>query len=236
MNLAGEAKWTTVAYIPVIPTIAETAGAERGRMRRSAILQRILYLSLRSAIGASHAGVKIYDAKRKRTLTAFPRVLEYIAYQPEERAVLCMKAGQCQWPCSSCDVLRALAGAVEAAYSTDRDAIDMLQKQWEATTHQRRSIKRWQRINLEATNSINSFMPALSCMAGLSTAPHLMYKMTGFDTLHVRFALLSPLLSHVLLYRALCHERLNWRDLTQFSRARCATTLTAPRLFLRGSI
>ena len=104
VNLSGEITWTTIAYIPVIPTLSETAGAERARLRRSAILQRMLYLTLRSAIGASHSGVHIYDAQNKRTLTAFPRVLAYICDQPEERAVLCLKAGQCQQPCTSCSV------------------------------------------------------------------------------------------------------------------------------------
>jgi len=186
VNLSGEITWTTIAYIPVIPTLSETAGAERARLRRSAILQRMLYLTLRSAIGASHSGVHIYDAQNKRTLTAFPRVLAYICDQPEERAVLCLKAGQCQQPCTSCSVQRDLAGAASAATAADRDAIEMLGKQWEATAHRTLAVKRARRLHLEATSSINSFMPALACMAGLSTAPHLMYKMTGFDTLHVR--------------------------------------------------
>ena len=58
VNVDREVKWITVAYIPVIPTLAEKGGVERARQLRSAILQRILYLALRSKIGASHAGVK----------------------------------------------------------------------------------------------------------------------------------------------------------------------------------
>jgi len=68
-----------------------------------------------------------------------------------------------------------------------KNCASLLQKQWEATSHRRRAVKRARRTNLEATNSIDSFMPALSCMAGLSTEPHLMYKMTAFDSLHVCF-------------------------------------------------
>ena len=93
-------------------------------------------------------------------------MLAYIADQPEERAVLCMKGGQCKQPYSSYDVQYDASGSVETADAKEHDAIDMLQKQWEATSHRRRAVKRARRINLEANNSINSFMPALSCMAG----------------------------------------------------------------------
>jgi len=178
---------------------------ERDRQRRSDILQRILFLALRSTIGASHAGVKIYYAREKRTLTAFPRVLAYSANQPEKRAVLCMKGVQSQQPCSSCDVQRDVSGSVEAADVKEHNAIDVLQKQWEAPSHRRRAVKRARRINLEATNSINSVMPVLSCMTGLSTAPHLMYKKIAFDSLHVCFFGLSTLFSLVCL--AYAHSR-----------------------------
>ena len=98
-----------------------------------------------------------------------------------------------------------MSGSVEAADVREHNAIDVRQKQWEAPSHRRRAVKRAKRINLEATNSINSVMPVLSCMTGLSTAPHLMYKKIAFDSLHVCFFGLSTLISLVCL--AYAHSR-----------------------------
>ena len=70
--------WVTIAYIPVITALQHTAGEARARQCRTNIFQRVLYAALRSAIGASHSGVAIYDPVKRRTLTAFSRVLAYL--------------------------------------------------------------------------------------------------------------------------------------------------------------
>lgn len=78
-SVSGEVKWVTVAYVPVVRTLKEPAGKERARHRRAAVLQRVLYLVLRSTIAASHVGVSIWDRRNKRNVVAFPRLLAYLA-------------------------------------------------------------------------------------------------------------------------------------------------------------
>ncbi|KAK1861397.1 hypothetical protein I4F81_003981 [Pyropia yezoensis] len=94
-----EEECLTIAYIPSVATEKGSAGAERSRQRRVGVLQRVLYLALRSLINASHTGVRFVHVTGQELL-AFPRVLMYICDQPEERAVLCLKPGQGAKPCS----------------------------------------------------------------------------------------------------------------------------------------
>jgi len=178
--------WVTIAYLPVIPTLQETAGEARARQRRTNIFQRVLYAALRSTIGASHTGVAVYDPVGKRTLTVYPRVLAYLCDQPEKRAVMCLKQGQCGHQCTCCMVNLEDLGSPEALQAEERSALDGLQRQWEATAHRLRNRERGRLLNLEAKYSLNASIPALACFAGLSTAPFLMYKIIGFDALHVR--------------------------------------------------
>eukprot|EP00170_Pyropia_yezoensis_P002430 contig_10199_g2434 len=101
--LTVEEQWYTVAYVPQVPTEKGPCGAERSRLRRMAVLQRVLYLTFQSLVNVSHSGVP-FAAGELGELRAFPRILLYMCDQPEERAVLCLKSGMCQMPCSSCDV------------------------------------------------------------------------------------------------------------------------------------
>lgn len=202
-SLKREVKWVTVAYVPVVKTLKEPAGKERARERRAAILQRVLYLVLRSTIVAGNEGVSVRDARSGRSVVAFPRVLAYICDQPEERAVLCLKGGQCERPCSLCDVRIDKAGSSDALTAKERDVVATLERQYEAACCRRQSLRRQQRTALEAVDSSNGYVPALACMAGLSTAPHLLFRMVGFDILHVRqsallFALLVNMTALVL--------------------------------------
>lgn len=43
-------------------------------------------------------------------------------------------------------------------------------------------------------DSLTGFVPALAAMDGLSTSPYLVYKMVGFDALHVRTDRVCPVL------------------------------------------
>lgn len=184
-SVTREAKWVTVAYVPVVKTLKEPAGKERARQRRAAILQRVLYLVLRSTIVAGNEGVTVEDPRTGRSVVAYPRVLAYICDQPEKRAVLCFKGGSCARPCSMCDVKVGDAGSSAALTAKEYDVVATLERQYEAA-HSRRSSKRRRRnATLEAVDSSNGFVPALACMAGLSTAPHLLFRMVGFDILHV---------------------------------------------------
>lgn len=117
--LTKEQEWHTIAFIPQILTERGSAGAERSRLRRLAVLQRVLYLALRSLILASDKGVPVRNSEGEYLL-AFPRILLYLCDQPEERAVLCLKPGMCKQPCSFCDVSVADLGARPAMSANDK--------------------------------------------------------------------------------------------------------------------
>lgn len=187
-NVTAAAKWVTVAYVPVVKTLREPAAKERARQRRAAVLQRVLYLVLRSTITAATEGVTLQDPVSKRTVVAFPRILAYICDQPEERAVLCLKGGTCARPCSLCNVSVRHAGSSEALNAQERDVVTTLERQYEAAAHRRQSRRRRRHLDLEVADSLNGYVPALACMPGLSTTPYLLFRMVTFDVLHVRLA------------------------------------------------
>lgn len=182
-DVPGDIHWMTVAYIPLVRIQVEKAAKERSRLRRCGIPQRVLYVCMRTAMAASR-----FDAELRvngRQLMAFPRDLLYECDQPEERAVLCLMAGQCQRPCSLCDVQVDVAGASEALNAADRDVVETLERQLEASGQRQHGRQQARREDLEAVDSLTGFVPALAAMESLSTSPYLLYKMIGFDALHV---------------------------------------------------
>lgn len=183
-DVTGETAWHTIAYIPVVRTEKESAAAERARLRRCGMLQRVLYVAFRSAIVASHVGVWLRLGHR--TVRCFLRLLMYICDQPEERAVLGFKAERCSFSCSSC--MSTVSGLVHEGVlsSVERDVISTLERQHQGFRLRRDRRQRSVRLALEAFGSTNSVMPALASMAGLSTPPYLLFKIVGFDILHVR--------------------------------------------------
>ena len=194
-----EEQWVTVAYIPIVRKGKEPGAAARAQQRRSAVLLRVLYLVFRSTIAASHIGVKVMMSGR--TLLAFPRLLLYICDIPEEKAILCLKGGKTQRPCSMCRVTVATAGAPMALDANERDGQRDLEDQVEAAGLLLRQEHASRHLMLEKKHSAHSRMPALAGMAGLSTAPFLMYKMLGIDALHV--SLLSASLAAVCFFAAI---------------------------------
>jgi len=117
---------------------------------------------------------------------AFFRILLYSCDLLEERAVLCLKAGNCGHPCSTCDVSAADACAVKGTEGALRVVISTLEEQMEVNALSLANKKRRRRIYMESKNSMNAFIPALACLGGLTTAPLFLYRMIAFDPLHVR--------------------------------------------------
>jgi len=186
-DVSGSVEWHTIAFVPFIRTEQEANAKVKGRARRCGVLQRTLYLALREAIGASHIGVEL-DEPIHGVKRAFFRVLLYCCDQMEERSVLCLKSGMCDFPCSNCMVSKEALGKPEALKAPDRRAIITLQRQIELSvgTSGNRKVDRSRRAAFKAMDSYHAFIPALACMAGLATPPNHMYKMVAFDALHVR--------------------------------------------------
>lgn len=196
----GKEEWLTVAYIPVVRTEQESAAGERGRLRRSGTLQRVLYLTLRSSITASHDGGVFQNGDQ--SILFFQRLLMCLCNQPEDRYVLGLKNGQCAHPCSSCDVRLADLVNVQALESQDRAVIATLERQHEGFRLRRDGRSRSDRLALEAVDSSTSVLPAIASMTVLSTPPYLLFKIIGFDILHVRSG--TPCLCYCSLVLIFC--------------------------------
>jgi len=187
LNVAGKPEWLVVAYIPVrghVRTLQEKAAAERGNKRRCGVMQRVLYAAFREFIAFSHLGFKV--RLDTRVIRVFTRTLLYLCDRPEERAVLSQKGGQCEHPCSVCDVKLAASCLPEAKESEGRVVVDTLDDQIEGMEHLRRARKKKRSRTLAAVSSASNYAPVFGGMAGLGTEPHLLYHMIGFDILHVR--------------------------------------------------
>lgn len=174
----------TVTYIPLVRTQTEKKAPEHARLRRCGILQRVLFVCICTSMAASKLGAEVQVGGRQ--LMAFPRLLLYVCDRLEERAVLCLKTGQCQRPCSLCYAQVDVAGASEALDASERDVVHMLESQLEVAGHRQHGRERARREMLEAVDSLTGFVPALAAMEGLSTSSYLLYQMIGFDSLHVR--------------------------------------------------
>jgi len=162
VNLVTNApQWVTIAYVPIVKKLIETAANERAKLRRSAVLQRVLYMALRSVINASHSCVTI-STKDGTSLTAYPRLLLNIFDQPEERAVLAFKKGMCGHPCSHCNVEMKACGTSKALTAENRCVLRTLRDQVEASGHRRHGRHGARRLALEAKHSIAAFLPAIA--------------------------------------------------------------------------
>lgn len=150
------------------------------------MLQRVIYLTLRDLIAASHAGVQFVAADGRQPV-AFPRILLYLCDQPEERAVLCLKPGQCAHLCSNCMDPPASLSAPEALTARTRTIVNTFQKQLESARLLQQGEQRQRRLHIDKAVSVSSYFSALAAFAGLTTAPFILYKIIGFDVLHVRF-------------------------------------------------
>jgi len=189
-DVTGVVEWHTIAYVPYVHNRKEPGAKEKAKGRHWGVLQRTLYLAFRDAIQSSHRGTLLDESIGGLSL-AFFRILLYACDRPEERSVLCLKAGSCGRPCSTCDVLAEDVCTVNGTEGVPRAVIDSLEDQTEATALSRANKKRPRRLYLESKRNMNAFIPALVCLGGLTTAPHYLYKMIAFDPLHVRFP--SPL-------------------------------------------
>jgi len=181
--VTGDVEWEPIAYIPVVRKQKEPSAELRARARRHSILQHVLYMAFRTAIAASRHGV--LHKMRGKTYVAFPRILLYLGDQPDEKAVLCLKGGNCKCPCSKCLVPVELAGAPAALKAAERSAVETLKRQVNAEAQVRCHGQTHRGADLEAQKSAHSRLPALAGMFGVSTDPFLLYKTIGFDCLHV---------------------------------------------------
>lgn len=201
--LTGRTGWMTIGYIPFIkPRHGKGSKAKRlMRMLRDELLQRCLAVILFRFAVASNDGVPVTLAQHG-TMQAVPRIVLYVADQPEERHVLGLMLNGCTHPCSTCMTLKSNAGAAHPG--------------WE-----RRSVKTNLELQLEAAllfdlgeggprikqivkeTSALQFVPFLGAVHGLGSGSCGLYRAFGFDILHVRLSALLVLVEG-------CGRRVRW--------------------------
>lgn len=175
-------RWVTLAFIPQVA--GSFLDSDKGQDVRAQLLQRILHVVVRTCMQASHEGTLLDLPGGGRQLIS-PRALLYVCDQPEERAVMCLKASGCQFPCTPCMCPRDASCAAEGVDARSRVVAETVSAQianatmgefWGAATR---------RAELELPHSLNSVVPALAAWAGLGNGPELLYCLPGFDLLHV---------------------------------------------------
>lgn len=97
-----EFRWITVAYTPLVRIHVDNAAEEGFRLCRCGILQRFLFVCMRTAMATSWSGAEVREDGRQ--LMAFFRFSLHVCDRAEKRAVLFLKACSFQRPCSHCDL------------------------------------------------------------------------------------------------------------------------------------
>lgn len=184
--LTGKSGWVTVGYIPWVKPRHAANAADKSRLRvvRDALLQRCLGVLLSDLITASLEGVNVALAQHG-TLLVVPRIVLYAADQPEERHVLGLQGNRCGYPCSACMTTSdKLASA--RCLAENRDTLGMLNLQMEATLLADNNEGSARLKVIAKTTSCLPFVPVLGAMQGLGSGDCMLYKVFGFDMLHVR--------------------------------------------------
>ena len=173
----------TLAYIPQVESkFLET---RKGHEVRAKLLQRILHRVFRTCMVASHRGVWVQVPGGGSVLVS-PRVLLYVCDQPEERAIMCLNGSGCFFPCTPCMVDRDNSCTAAGAAAPSRDVDATVKSQLSNATMGTFWGAASRRAEVEMEHSLNSVVCALAAWAGLGSGPRMLYRLPGFDRLHVR--------------------------------------------------
>lgn len=187
--ITGKMQWLTVGYVPIIKCNTEDS-TEKARVRllRDAVFQRCLAVLMHRFIPASQYGEPMVVPGENEPVLAVPRVVLYVADQPEERRVLGFKLSGCKSPCSHCLVGKGDA-ACRGPKAGARDVLEHVDLQLDAAEALEDNAGPARLTQIEGDSSIVPIIPALAAVHGLGTGPCCLYQIFGFDMLHVR---LSP--------------------------------------------
>ena len=180
-----QVRWVTLAFIPQVE--AKFLETRKGSEVRSELLQRILHVVFRRSMLASHRGVWL-DLPGGGQMRVSPRPLLYVCDQPEERAVMFLKATGCLFPCTPCMAGRADSCSAEGGKAPSRDVDETVGAQLDNATMGDFRGAAARRTEVELEHSLNSVVPAMAAWAGLGSGPRMLYRLPGFDRLHVRIS------------------------------------------------
>jgi len=179
-----EVRWVTLAYIPQVE--AKFLETMKGQEVRAELLQRILHVVFRTSLLASHDGTWL-NLPGGGCVRVSPRALLYVCDQPEERAVMCLKGSGCLFPCTACTVGRDSSCTEAGTNAPPRDVHETVRVQLRNVLMGDFRGAGAMRTEAEMAHSLNSMVPALAAWAGLGNGPRMLYRLPGFDRLHVCF-------------------------------------------------
>jgi len=190
----GKTGWITIGYIPAMKYRKSATDAEKAKVRllRDELLQRCLAVVLDELITASAVGVKI-TIPDVGPVWAVPRIILYACDQPEERHLLGMKLSGSYFPCSVCMEFKSHIG-VPSLGACKRDVLATLEDQMEATELSEKGDRPSRIEQLARQSSIAPIVPVLGAVHGLGTGTLSLFRIFGFDRLHVSHGLLLALL------------------------------------------
>lgn len=195
--LSGTTGWVTVGYIPYLKPRHGASDAEKIKLRikRNGLLQRCLAVLLDRFIVASRDGEHV-TLRDLGDYTVFPRIVLYVADQPEERHVVGLLLNQCSKMCTPCMAAKNEVGS-PGLEPQERDVLATLELQLEAAALMAAGTGAGRLQQISADHSASPFVPILGAVHGLGTGTLALYKVFGFDLLHVCWRRVLPALRRV---------------------------------------
>jgi len=158
----------------------------KGQEVRAELLQRILHIVFRTSLLERHDGAWP-NLPGGGCVRVSPRAHMNVCDQPEERAVKCLKGSGCLFPCTACTVGRDSSCSEAVTNAPARDVHETVRAQLSNALMGDFRGAGAMRNEAEMSHSLNSMVPALAALAGLGSGPCMLYRLPGFDLLHVCF-------------------------------------------------
>lgn len=161
---------------------------ERLRLLRDELLQRFMAVLLDQFSELRETG-KMVNIPGRGTYLVIPRITLYAADVLEERHLQGLKIGLCHRPCSLCMIRKEECGEPRPDNEPAPDlrcVTEMLKVQLEAASLYDANKGAGRRHQISDHFSATHSVPALGAVHGLSTGCKNLYRLFGFDSLHVR--------------------------------------------------
>jgi len=178
----------TLAYIPQVE--AKFLETRKGHEVRAELLQRISHLVCRTSVRASHEE-ELINLPGGGRMRVSPRALLYVCDQPQERAIMCLKGAGCLFPCTPSTVGRAESCTAAGIQAPSREVHKTVWVQLANAAMGTFWGSAARRMETEMQHSLNSVVPALASWAGPGNGPRMLYRLPGFDRLHIRSLMLE---------------------------------------------
>ena len=175
-----------MALLPQVKQEYAASAREKAARARLSLLQRALHLVLGRVMEASHHGcmIRLVDGSE---VCISPRLIVYACDYPEERSVMCLKHHGGKYDCTQCLAPTGTYCTQEGMHGPERPVLPTVSAQLQAADLVATLGHTARVAALEKKFGIKPCVPALAGWAGLGSGPMLLYKMPGFDQLHVRF-------------------------------------------------